>query len=114
MGTEEVLSAYLVLVRVNLLGGKEIVAVDAFRAEDADTALNYARNLFIRSGGEAVVYGKTAFFSGTISSVDSEVIGVLDEKHGGNSHWLASMDVFENFLEAEERKEQLTQKYDET
>lgn len=113
MATKEVLSAYLVLVRVNLLGGKEVVAVDAFRAEDADTALNYARNMFLRSEGEAVVYGQASFFSGTIGAVETEVIGVLTEEHETNAKWVASMDVFDTFLEREEFREQLRQQHGE-
>lgn len=113
MATKEVLSAYLVLVRVNLLGGKEVVAVDAFRAEDADTALNYARNMFLRSGGEAVVYGQASFFNGTVGAVEAEVIGILDEEHETNAKWRTSMDVFDEFLEREELRDQLKQRYDE-
>ncbi len=113
MEAKKVLSVYLILVRVNLLGGKEIVAVDAFRAEDADTALNYARNLFIRSGGEAVVYGQASFFVGTIGSVETENLGVLDEAHKGNVCWMESIAVFERFLDEEERKAQISQRYDE-
>jgi len=113
MATKEVLSAYLVLVRVNLLGGKEIVAVDAFRAEDADTALNYARNFFLQSGGEAVVYGRASFFAGTIGGIETENLGVLDEGHKDNAHWVESMDVFDKFLDDEERRAQLNQRHGE-
>lgn len=114
MEPEEVLSAYLVLVRVNLLGGKEVIAVDAFRAEDEATASNYARNLFLRSGGEAVVYGSVSFFAGTIGSVEAEVIGVLEQEHPSNAGWITSMDTFDAFLEREERREQLLQRDDQS
>lgn len=104
---EEPLFAYLVLVRVSFIGGKETVAIDAFRAEDESTALNYARNLFIQSDGGAVVYGTCSFFVGTIAGVEAEIIGVLDEENPSNAGWIQSMDSFEAFLDAQEQKEQI-------
>ena len=111
MEPEAALACYLVLVQVNLLGGKEVIAVDAFQADSEATALNYSRNLFLQSGGEAVVYGKASFFAGTIGSVEAEVIGVLDEEHEFNTEWMHAIQVFEGFLEAEDRKATLSQKY---
>jgi len=95
---------FLVLVRVTLLGGKEAVAVDAFKVEDATTALNYARNMFIQSRGEAVVYGTTSFLVDMVTSVEAEVLAVLDETHPFNAPWLESIEMFEDFWEKEEQK----------
>jgi hypothetical protein len=95
---------YLVLARVALISGQEIVSVDAFRATDANEATNMARNFFTQERGGVIVYGDHSIFSDTICSLVANVVGVLDLEDEENQHWLDSIDVFDRFLTEESKK----------
>lgn len=95
---------YLVLVKVTLISGQDVVAVDAFRAEDSITATNMARNFVTQERGGVIVYGDHSLFSDTIAGVVAKVIGVLDVEDKENKHWIDSVNVFEKFLAKADKK----------
>jgi hypothetical protein len=95
--------AYLVMVKVHLVGGQTVCAVDVFRAENESIALNYARNVFIKEKeAGAVTYGDAVFLTDTICALEASVLGIVDLELPGNSRLKGSADVFEEFLAAYE------------
>lgn len=98
--------AYLVMVKVHLVGGQTVCAVDVFRAEDEAMALNYARNVFIKEKeAGAVTFGDTVYLTDTICSLDASVLGIVDLSIPGNSRLKKAADVFDEFLVAYETQE---------
>ena len=95
---------YLVLIRIALVSGEDIVSVDAFRATDSITATNTARNFVTQERGGVIVYGDHSVFSDTVCSVVANVVGVLDAEDKENQHWIDSVNVFEKFLAGANKK----------
>jgi hypothetical protein len=75
------------MVTVQLLGGKEVIAVDAIDTEGAKEAHNTALNMFLQMGEHATVYGGTAFLPETIGTVMAEVLGRIDLTDENNKRW---------------------------
>lgn len=89
--------AFLVRLHVNLIGGGTVTCLDAIEAPTPEEAKNQAVNYFILSGHEekpqAVSYGGTAFYPGTIATVRAEVVAALDRAaFEVNKRWLTSLE----------------------
>ncbi len=78
---------FLVMVTVQLLGGKEVVAVDAFDTRTRAEAKHWAMNTFLQAGDKAVVYGGIAFLPETVGSVAPVVLGRVDISDSENKRW---------------------------
>ena len=90
--------AYLVLVEVVTLGGQTQSDVDVFRADDELTAANFARNIFIKEGSGAVVYGDTVFLVEAIATLRVRVLAAIDLSLPENYKYAEAADVFDEFL----------------
>lgn len=97
--------AYLVLVEVITLGGQTQVDVDVFRAEDEVGASNCARNIFIKEGSGAVVYGETIFLVEAIATLRVRVLAAIDLSLPENKKLAEAADVFDTFLRDYETKQ---------
>jgi len=97
--------AYLVLVQAHMVSGQILSDFDVFRAEDAETAKNYARNIFIKEAGGAVTFGGTIYLADSISALVVKDVAVIDLEHPENHAHAASADVFEQFLKDYETQE---------
>lgn len=88
--------AFLVLVRMVLLGGSSRCAVDVFRANTPLEAEAQARLFFTQSPeDQASVYGETIIFPGVVATLDVECLGVVDLKDEYNAKWSRLIDLFD-------------------
>jgi len=93
---------YLVAVLVHLLGGQDVVAIDAIEALSPETASNTAYNMFLRAEGQSIVFGRQAFFSETVASFQVEVLAVIDIEEEANKVWRRSIEVSREFFKRTE------------
>lgn len=100
--------AFLVLVEVTLISGQKVTAFDAFKADDAVEAANYAYNLFVQAMREdsgVVIFGETTFIADTITSFTPKTLAVLDLSDEFNDLWRRSVTIFERLLTRELNEE---------
>lgn len=74
-----------------------MTCLDAIEAPSVQEAKNQATNYFLLSGHEdapqAVSYGGTTFYPGTVATVRAEVVAALDRAaFDVNARWLASIE----------------------
>lgn len=97
--------AYLILAEIHLVGGEIVTDVDVFRADDEDTACNFATNVFIKGGNGVVMYGTTAVVQEAMAVIKVRNLGVIDLAHPENKAHAEAADVFEQFLKDYEEQQ---------
>jgi hypothetical protein len=87
--------AYLVLVRVVLIGGSREAAVDVFPAESHSEAENMARNAFTQApAGQGLMFGDRFFQPEAVASMTAKSLAIIDLSVGDNYLWKQSLDLF--------------------
>jgi hypothetical protein len=104
-GIPEENKGFLVKVDIHLIGGGQISAVDAFRAPTMEEAQNMALNVFITGGG-MIMYGNAAIVLDAVAAIQLNQTDFIDLGDPFNKQWLASVEVFERFMEEQQSAEQ--------
>ena len=98
--------AYLVMAAVKMIDGSVLTSFDVFRAVDAEEALNYTRNIFIKEARGAVVFGNVTYIADAIGAMTAEVVAVVDLADPENAKLLNSADAFDSYLDTYEKRQE--------
>jgi len=87
--------AYLVLVRVVLIGGSREAMVDVFPASSHVEAENMARNSIIQAPeGQGVMFGDRFLQPESVAALSAKSLAVIDLSKEDNYKWKAMLDLF--------------------
>ena len=91
---------FLVYLKANLLGGKEVEAFDIIEAETDVEARSRAINYYTSSETDiAVDFGGVLMFPGTVASIKVEVLAALDLHNIYNARWRKLLEQTESVQE---------------
>jgi hypothetical protein len=101
--------AYLVLVRVVLIGGSREAAVDVFPAGTHTEAEAMAYNSFIQAPeGQGLMYGDRYFNPEAVASLTVKSLAAIDLTNPDNHKWQSSLALF-NAIASEEHTDGQTE-----